>query len=121
MKLLRLRVVNFAAVREADIEFGQGLNILYGPNDLGKSTLVDAIRLALLLPHGSTSCDQYIGWTGGRDPIVELTFETETQRIWRVRKSSERVARPCCRNHKTVATSMMLNVRERLTGDCARS
>jgi DNA repair exonuclease SbcCD ATPase subunit len=86
MKLHRLRVANFAAVREADIEFGQGLNVLYGPNDLGKSTLVDAIRLALLLPHGSTSCDQYVGWTGGRDPMVELTFETESQRIWRVRK-----------------------------------
>ena len=28
----------------------------------------------------------YVGWTGGREPIVELTFETEPQRIWRVRK-----------------------------------
>src|ERR1017187_9904139 len=86
MKLRSLHVMNFAAVRQADIEFGPGLNVLYGPNDLGKSTLVDAIRLALLLPHGSTSCDQYVGWTGGRDPMVELTFETEHQRIWRVRK-----------------------------------
>jgi hypothetical protein len=86
MKLRRLHVLNFAAVRQADIEFGPGLNVLYGPNDLGKSTLVDAIRLALLLPHSSTSSDQYVGWTGGRDPIVELTFETEPQRIWRVRK-----------------------------------
>src|SRR5881396_1029970 len=86
MKLRRLRVENFAAVREADIEFGPGLNVLYGPNDLGKSTLVDAIRLALLLPHASTACDPYVEWTGGRDPIVELTFETGPQRIWRVRK-----------------------------------
>ena len=86
MKLRRLHVMNFAAIRQADIEFGPGLNVLYGPNDLGKSTLVDAIRLALLLPHSSTSCDQYVGWTGGREPIVELTFETEPQRIWRVRK-----------------------------------
>ena len=86
MKLHRLRVSNFAGVREADIVFGPGLNVLYGPNDLGKSTLVDAIRVALLLPHGSTSCDQFIGWTGGRDPTVELTFETERHRIWRVRK-----------------------------------
>jgi hypothetical protein len=86
MRLQRLRVANFAGVGEADIEFGQGLNVLYGPNDLGKSTLVDAIRLALLLPHGSTSCDQYVAWTGGRDPVVELTFETEQHRIWRVRK-----------------------------------
>ena len=48
MKLHRLRVTNFAAVKYADIEFGRGLNVLYGPNDLGKSTLVEAIRLALL-------------------------------------------------------------------------
>lgn len=86
MKLHRLRVTNFAAIREAEINFGKGLNILYGPNDLGKSTLVHAIRLALLLPHSSTSIEQYIAWTGGRDPVVELTFETEQNRIWRVRK-----------------------------------
>src|SRR5438552_16214241 len=86
MKLHRLCVANFAGVRDADIEFGPGLNVLYGPNDLGKSSLVDAIRLALLLPHASTSGDAYVGWTGGRDPIAELTFETEPQRIWRVRK-----------------------------------
>jgi len=86
VKLLRLHVTNFAAVRELDIEFGPGLNVLYGPNDLGKSTLVEAIRLALLLPHASVSCEQYVGWTGNRDPIVDLTFETEPQRIWRIRK-----------------------------------
>ena len=86
MKLYRLQVTNFAAVREVDIEFGPGLNVLYGPNDLGKSTLVDAIRLALLLPHASTSCEPFVGWTGGQDPVVDLTFETEPQRIWRVRK-----------------------------------
>jgi energy-coupling factor transporter ATP-binding protein EcfA2 len=86
MKLHRLRVESFAAIREADVEFGPGLNVLYGPNDLGKSTLVEAIRLALLLPHSSTHGDQYVGWTGGEDPMVEMTFETEAQRIWRVRK-----------------------------------
>jgi len=60
MKLHRLRVQNFAAIREVEIAFGPGLNILYGPNDLGKSTLADAIRLALLLPHTSTGSDPYI-------------------------------------------------------------
>ncbi len=49
MKLHRLRVTSFAAIADADVEFGPGLNVLYGPNDLGKSTLADAIRLALLL------------------------------------------------------------------------
>jgi hypothetical protein len=86
MRLHRLRIENFAAIGNVEVEFGPGLNILYGRNDLGKSTVVDAIRLCLLLPHTSTDCDQYIGWTGGDDPLVEITFETEAQRIWRILK-----------------------------------
>src|SRR5437016_5410764 len=86
MRLHRLRVVSFAAIGNMDVEFGPGLNVLYGPNDLGKSTVVAAIRLGLLLPHTSTHCDQYVAWTGSDDPIVEMTFETEAQRIWRIRK-----------------------------------
>ena len=86
MKILRLRVTDFAAIREADIDLGRGLNVLYGPNDLGKSTLAEAIRLALLLPHTSSHIDEYVPWAGGQSPVVELTFETEAQRIWRVRK-----------------------------------
>lgn len=86
MKLHRLHVQNFAAIREMEISFGPGLNVLYGPNDLGKSTLADAIRLVLLLPYTSTHCEPYIPWSGAVDPFVDLTFETEAQRFWRVRK-----------------------------------
>jgi len=86
MRLHRLRIESFAAIGKLDVEFGPGLNVLYGPNDLGKSTVVAAIRLGLLLPHTSTNCDQYVGWTDSDDPIIEMTFETETQRIWRIRK-----------------------------------
>lgn len=86
MRIHRLSMFSFAAIRNVDVEFGPGLNVLYGPNDLGKSTVVAAIRLGLLLPHTSTHCDQYVAWTGSDDPIVEMTFETEAQRIWRIRK-----------------------------------
>ena len=86
MRVYRLSISSFAAIGNVDIEFGPGLNVLYGPNDLGKSTVVAAIRLGLLLPHTSTHCDQYVAWTGSGDPTVEITFETEAQRIWRVRK-----------------------------------
>lgn len=86
MKLHKLRVTSFGAIESADVQFGPGLNVLYGPNDLGKSTVVAAIRLGLLLPHASTHSEQYVSWTGVGDPTVEMTFETEEQRIWRVRK-----------------------------------
>ena len=68
MRLHRLRIESFGAIGNVDVEFGPGLNVLYGPNDLGKSTAVAAIRLGLLLPHTSTHCDQYVGWTGSDDP-----------------------------------------------------
>lgn len=90
MRLHRLRVLDFAGIQEVDVEFGPGLNVLYGPNDLGKSTLAAAIRLALLLPHTSTHIEDYVPWSGGRDPVIEMTFETAPQRIWRVRKEFRR-------------------------------
>src|ERR1700689_3251343 len=86
MKLIRLRVESFAAIGNVDVEFGPGLNVLYGPNDLGKSTMAEPIRFALLLPHSSTHSEPYPAWPGGGDPVGELPFATEAQRIWRVRK-----------------------------------
>jgi AAA domain-containing protein len=86
MKICRLRVTDFGAIREADVKFGAGLNVLHGPNDLGKSTLADAIRLALLLPHTSSHIEDYVPWTGGQNPVIELRFKTDAQRIWRVKK-----------------------------------
>jgi DNA repair exonuclease SbcCD ATPase subunit len=86
MRLHLLKVTNFAGIGEADIAFGPGLNVLFGSNDLGKSTLADAIRLALLLPYGSADSEPYSPWGGRGDPVVELTFSTDVQRFWRVRK-----------------------------------
>jgi DNA repair exonuclease SbcCD ATPase subunit len=86
MQLIRLAVSNFAAIGQVDVEFGSGLNVLYGPNDLGKSTIAKCIRLALLLPYTSSHAESYAPWNRGDDPVIELTFSTEAQRIWRVRK-----------------------------------
>lgn len=86
MRFHRLRIQNFATIEHLDVELGPGLNVLYGPNDLGKSTAARAIHLGLLLPHYSAHCEQYIGWRSGGDPVVEITFESEAQCIWRVRK-----------------------------------
>jgi DNA repair exonuclease SbcCD ATPase subunit len=86
MRLKKLYVKHFGGIKSAEIEFGPGLNVLHGPNDLGKSTLVEAIRLGLLLPHGSTHGERFVAWGGGPEPEVEITFASEQQRIWRVAK-----------------------------------
>ena len=48
MWIRRLDVRAFAGIRSAGLEFGPGLNVAYGPNELGKSSLLNAIRAALL-------------------------------------------------------------------------
>lgn len=87
MKLIRLRVANFGCVRSADVDFGPHLNVLYGRNDLGKSSLVAAIRAALFLQHDSSVHRPYVTWQGGERPHVELTLQTESRRYYRIRKT----------------------------------
>ena len=60
MKLLSLSVEHFRGVRKAAIEFGPGLNVLHGPNDLGKSSLAAAIRAALLLQASSREHEEFL-------------------------------------------------------------
>jgi putative ATP-dependent endonuclease of the OLD family len=47
MFLARLRIRNFRILKDADIIFHNGLNVLLGENDSGKSAIIDAIRLLL--------------------------------------------------------------------------
>lgn len=86
MKLLRAEVENFACIRNAAMDFGPGLNVLFGPNDLGKSTFGRAIRAALLMQHTSASADAFIEWDSGESPSVKVTIELPDRRIWRVEK-----------------------------------
>jgi DNA repair exonuclease SbcCD ATPase subunit len=86
MRLLALKVADFGAVEHAEIELGPGLNVLHGPNDLGKSTLAAALRAVLLLPHGSSAAGRYAPWHSGKTPTVTLSFAVQ-DRIWRVTKS----------------------------------
>jgi len=86
MRLLSLRVEHFRCIEKARIEFGSGLNLLYGPNDLGKSSLALAIRAALLLQSTAKEHEEFVSWHGTGEPLVELVFESEPQRIWRLTK-----------------------------------
>lgn len=87
MRLVKLTVNAFQCIEAAEVDFGPGLNVLYGPNDLGKSSLAWAIRAVLLLPHGSSAHEKLLSWHSGDAPRVELTFGTEEQRFQRVRKT----------------------------------
>lgn len=85
MLLRRIEVRDFGCIGRARVRLGGGLNVLYGPNDLGKSTLASAIRAALLLQHNSSGAREFVPWGTERKPEVLLEFEIDG-RVWRVEK-----------------------------------
>lgn len=87
MKLDRLSVQRFQCIEAAELELGPGLNVLFGPNDLGKSSLAWAIRAVLLLQHSSAAHERFVSWYGGGEPRVTLTLSDDDARYWRVTKS----------------------------------
>jgi hypothetical protein len=79
MQITRLRVEQLRRFR-APLEltgFTPGLNILAGPNEAGKSTLVRAIRAAFFERHKSSMVDDLRPWDegSGAAPRVEIDFE----------------------------------------------
>lgn len=87
MRLVSLAVESFRAIKRAQLAFGPGLNVLYGPNDLGKSTLATAIQAALLVMPGSAEADSYTPWYADATPRVSLTFVDDKGLHWRVKKA----------------------------------
>jgi energy-coupling factor transporter ATP-binding protein EcfA2 len=67
--------------------FGDGVNLLCGANEFGKSTLLEAIRGLLFERHGSgaQSIKRMQTWNGDAAPQLALEFEIEGG-LWRIEK-----------------------------------
>lgn len=85
MRFRRIEVRSYRAIDHAEVELGPGLNVLYGPNDLGKSTLASAMRAALLLPAESSAHQAFLPWHDAGPPRVRLTIEQDGT-LYRVTK-----------------------------------
>ena len=84
MRLLRLRVTDFAGVREREVAFAErGVTVLVGPNETGKSTLLAALDLLLRLPDSSKANEVRDAQPVGRDvgPRVEAELTTGPYRL----------------------------------------
>lgn len=88
MKLQRLRIEQFKQFR-LPLELAHldpGLNLITGPNESGKSTIVRAIRAAFFERYRSSSVKDLQPWgDGGASPSVELEFDAAGSR-WRLHK-----------------------------------
>lgn len=86
MWLRRLEVKDLAGIASAVIDLKPGVNVLCGPNEIGKSSLVRAIRAALLLPSAAAAADELRDWHVDAAPYVSLTIEESPGRVWRIQK-----------------------------------
>ena len=80
MIISSLKLDPFAGISEKKIDFKKGLNVILGPNEAGKSTLLNALRLVLFVP---TDCGKrvfnqeiadFMPLTGGDTIRVGLDF-----------------------------------------------
>jgi AAA domain len=88
LKLTAIRLKEVGRFREPVALEGLtgGLDVLAGPNELGKSTILKAVRLALFEQYKSKArkLEAFRPYSGGA-PLVEVDFEIDG-RPWRVRK-----------------------------------
>ena len=79
MKLKRVRLLNYRGVTESDVRFSErGVTIVEGPNEVGKSSLAEALELAIEVPDSSRKAQIKSIKPVDRDegPEVEITLSS---------------------------------------------
>lgn len=74
--LVSLHVKNMALIREAEVDFGRGLNIMTGETGAGKSIVIGSVNIAL----GTGNFRDYVP-EGAEYALVELLFSTDNPRV----------------------------------------
>jgi AAA domain len=88
MKIDALRLAAFRRFSDPKSieDFADGVNVLAGPNEMGKSTFFQALEAAFVVRHKVTGAalDAMRPFSGG-EPLVEADFSNGEQK-WRIRK-----------------------------------
>jgi uncharacterized protein YhaN len=88
VKLQRLRIDGFGKLADRTLDFDPNFNVIYGPNEAGKSTLGAAL-LASLYGFARGDKDRYRPWSGARYATA-LTYELADGRTFEVQRDYER-------------------------------
>lgn len=87
MQLRKVQVNNWRGVETATLEFGDGITIVGGQNESGKSTIRDALRSGYLLPQKGDrkSLEKKRPWGADVFPSVKIEFQLNGQ-SWMIQK-----------------------------------
>jgi AAA15 family ATPase/GTPase len=80
MHLKKVAIRNFRSLKEFTTEFKAGANLIVGPNAVGKTTVLEAIRLAkaVLAPRTAQESTQVLVSLGAVSPQLPQMFNFET-------------------------------------------
>ena len=108
MKLHRVRLLNYRGVTESDVSFSEsGVTIVEGPNEIGKTSIPEALDLAIELPDSSQKAQVKSVKPVDRDegPEVEITlssgqYDLVYQKRWlRTPMTTLKVSSPLSESH----------------------
>ncbi|MDP6050602.1 MAG: AAA family ATPase, partial [SAR202 cluster bacterium] len=108
MRLLRLRLANYRGIDESEVQFGpNGLTIVEGPNETGKTSLSESIGLLFDYPdsskHRSVDAIRPVHHDAG--PEIELEAEsgpyrfTYFKRFYKKLETTLTITRPNSQNY----------------------
>lgn len=114
MILRRLALKRFLGISDGAFEFVPGINVVAGPNESGKSTLRQALRMALYANPATTSqkIKELRTWGTDDAPEIQLEFEVDERRFVLTKDfASRRVlltgSGKTWESHKTVQESLV--------------
>ncbi|MCI8609215.1 MAG: DNA repair protein RecN [Firmicutes bacterium] len=104
-----ISVKNFAIIKNAEVDFEEGLNIVTGETGSGKSIVIEAISLAL----GSRADSSYVR-TGTEKAVIQLAGELDGEEIILTREISASGKNLCRHNGQIVTLTQLNQVASRL-------
>ena len=102
MIIKNIKINSFGKLNNYSLDLSDGLNIIYGPNEYGKTTIMEFIKIMLYSRNEKTSTDKFVRekynpWNGFK-MSGSITFEHSGQ-IYKIQKE---ISDKYARNDKTI-------------------
>lgn len=82
MKIKRLKTINFRNLKNNEpYEFNSSFVVIYGPNEAGKTSMLEAIEAALFEKVDRHKIPDFMTWGRAEKPVIELTLEIDGKDI----------------------------------------
>lgn len=104
-----ISIKNFAIIKNTEIDFDRGLNIITGETGAGKSIVIEAISLAL----GSRADSSYVR-TGAGKAVIQLVGTADGEEMIITREISQTGKNLCKLNGEIVTLSQIVTVASKM-------